>query len=49
MLALASGCSPDDLAADGGGTSGGTNGGAQSAEGFGVSPLDNPDGTKPGL
>ncbi|WP_354597161.1 HNH endonuclease family protein [Streptomyces sp. JL1001] len=49
VLALASGCSPDDLAADGGGTSGGTSGGAQSAESFGVSPLDNPDGTKPGL
>ncbi|RPK82480.1 hypothetical protein EES46_26965 [Streptomyces sp. ADI98-10] len=48
-IALAGGCNPDDLAADGGGTSGGTNGGAQSAEGFGVSPLDNPDGTKPGL
>ncbi|MFF4858021.1 HNH endonuclease family protein [Streptomyces rubiginosohelvolus] len=49
VIALASGCGPDDLAADGGGTSGGTNGGAQSAEGFGASPLDNPDGTKPGL
>lgn len=49
-LAL-TGCGPDGLAADGGGgrTSGGTNGGARSAEGFGASPLDNPDGTKPGL
>ncbi|MFE8915717.1 HNH endonuclease family protein [Streptomyces globisporus] len=48
VLALA-GCDPDDLSADGGSTSGGTNGGAQSAEGFGAGPLDNPDGTKPGL
>jgi len=49
VLALA-GCGPDDLAAENGGSaSGGTNGGAQSAEGFGASPLDNPDGTKPGL
>lgn len=44
-IALASGCSPDDVTAE----SGGTNGGARSADGFGVSPLDNPDGTKPGL
>lgn len=52
LVALAlTGCGPDDLAADGGGdgTSGGTNDGAQSADGFRVSPLDNPDGTKPGL
>ncbi|NEE16631.1 HNH endonuclease, partial [Streptomyces sp. SID7499] len=50
-IALAGGCTPDDLAADGGGdrASGGTNGGGRSAEGFGASPLDNPDGTKPGL
>ncbi|MFE3385575.1 HNH endonuclease family protein [Streptomyces anulatus] len=49
-IALAGGCTPDDLAADGGDSaSGGTNGGARSAEGFGASPLDNPDGTKPGL
>ncbi|MER7697086.1 HNH endonuclease family protein [Streptomyces sp. NPDC096095] len=47
-LALA-GCGPDGLSADGGGTSGGDNGGARSAGGFGASPLDNPDGTKPGL
>ncbi len=48
VLALA-GCDPDDLAAEGGAASGGANGGARSAEGFGASPLDNPDGTKPGL
>ncbi|MGW1205226.1 HNH endonuclease family protein [Streptomyces cyaneofuscatus] len=54
VLALA-GCDPDDLATESGGStsgsasSGANGGGAQSAEGFGVSPLDNPDGTKPGL
>ncbi|MFD6798346.1 HNH endonuclease family protein [Streptomyces cyaneofuscatus] len=54
VLALA-GCDPDDLAAESGGStsgsasSGANGGGAQSTEGFGASPLDNPDGTKPGL
>ncbi|MFD9422167.1 MULTISPECIES: HNH endonuclease family protein [unclassified Streptomyces] len=47
VLALA-GCDPDDLAAEGG-SGGGSGGSGQSAGGFGASPLDNPDGTKPGL
>ncbi|MEI7032431.1 HNH endonuclease family protein [Streptomyces pratensis] len=48
LLALA-GCDVGDLAAEGGGASGGADAGAGAAREFGVSPLDNPDGTKPGL
>ncbi|WEH40152.1 HNH endonuclease family protein [Streptomyces sp. NBC_01218] len=48
VLALA-GCDPDELAVPEGTPGAGANDGAQSAEGFGASPLDNPDGTKPGL
>ncbi|WP_299540325.1 HNH endonuclease family protein [uncultured Streptomyces sp.] len=46
VLALA-GCQPEDLAAEPG-SSGAAPGGGP-VEGFGASPLDNPDGTKPGL
>ncbi|MEU1088264.1 HNH endonuclease family protein [Streptomyces sp. NPDC005576] len=48
VLALA-GCDPDELAAPEGTPGTGANDGAQSTEGFGASPLDNPDGTKRGL
>lgn len=44
VLALA-GCDPNDVAAGGSGSAGG----GQSADGFGAGPLNNPDGTKPGL
>ncbi|THA74569.1 HNH endonuclease [Streptomyces sp. A0642] len=47
VLAL-TGCDPEQVASGDGGPSGSPNGG-QSATGFGASPLDNPDGTKPGL
>jgi hypothetical protein len=48
VLAL-TGCDPDQVASGDGGSSGSSNGGGRSATGFGVGPLDNPDGTKPGL
>ncbi|MFB7220635.1 HNH endonuclease family protein [Streptomyces sp. NPDC056227] len=46
VLALA-GCDPEDVTAEGGSSSGQQGGG--SAGDFGASPLNNPDGTKPGL
>lgn len=50
VLALA-GCDPDDIAAGAGGSGrpSGADGGGQAATGFGISPLANTDGTKPGL
>ncbi|HEY9437704.1 MAG TPA: HNH endonuclease, partial [Streptomyces sp.] len=42
-------CDPAELSGNGNGSSGSIGNSGQSAEGFGVSPLDNPDGTKPGL
>lgn len=48
VLAL-TGCDPDQVTSGEGGASGSSNGGGRSATGFGASPLDNPDGTKPGL
>lgn len=48
VLAL-TGCDPDQLSTGEAGASGRSNGGGQPATGFGASPLDNPDGTKPGL
>lgn len=48
VLAL-TGCDPDQVTSAEGGASGSSNGGGRSATGFGASPLDNPDGTKPGL
>lgn len=47
-LALA-GCDPDELKSGGNPSGAGSHGGAQSATGFGASPLKNGDGTKPGL
>jgi len=51
VLAFATGCQPSDPSAassqSSGGTSGGGGGGA--SDGRDVSPLENPDGTKPGL
>lgn len=47
-LAL-TGCDPDQVSSGGGGASASANGGGRSLTGFGASPLDNPDGTKPGL
>lgn len=47
VLSLA-GCDPDELSG-GDGATGGTGSGGRAAQGFGVSPLDNPDGTGPGL
>ncbi|WP_329025982.1 MULTISPECIES: HNH endonuclease family protein [unclassified Streptomyces] len=49
VLAL-SGCDPDQLPKDiDTTTGGGADGGGQSVTGFGASPLENEDGTKPGL
>ena len=49
VLALA-GCDPEALSSGDGQKSGGADGGGRAAAGeFGVSPLENPDGTKPGL
>lgn len=48
VLAL-TGCDPEQVSSGGGGASSSANGGGRSATGFGASPLDNPDGTKPGL
>lgn len=47
-LSLA-GCDPEKIASDVESPSAGSNGGGQSATGFGASPLDNSEGTKPGL
>ncbi|MDL4821633.1 HNH endonuclease family protein [Actinomadura opuntiae] len=46
---LASGCKTDAGATGSGGSSGGSGSGPAANDGHSVSPLDNPDGTKPGL
>ncbi|MFJ1825441.1 HNH endonuclease, partial [Streptomyces sp. NPDC088178] len=48
VLTLA-GCDPEQSASGTGQEGGGSRGGGQAATGFGASPLDNADGTKPGL
>ncbi|WSY82579.1 HNH endonuclease family protein [Streptomyces sp. NBC_00876] len=48
VLAL-TGCDPEGITSGGQSPSGSSNGGGQSVTGFGASPLDNADGTKPGL
>ncbi|MCM2413653.1 MULTISPECIES: HNH endonuclease family protein [unclassified Streptomyces] len=48
MLSLA-GCDPDKIASGIESPSAGSNGGGESVTGFGALPLDNGDGTKPGL
>lgn len=48
VLAL-TGCDPEKVASGEGGAGGSSNGGGRAATAFGASPLDNPDGTKPGL
>ncbi|MGC5343754.1 HNH endonuclease family protein [Streptomyces sp. DT171] len=50
VLSLTVGCDPDDsLGGASPSAGGGAVSGGRSAQGFGASPLDNPDGTKPGL
>ncbi|MFF2326983.1 MULTISPECIES: HNH endonuclease family protein [unclassified Streptomyces] len=48
VLALA-GCDPEQAASGSGKKGGGAESGGQAVTGFGASPLDNTDGTKPGL
>ncbi|WSV63017.1 HNH endonuclease family protein [Streptomyces sp. NBC_01013] len=48
VLAL-TGCDPDQVASGAGGVNSSSNDGGQPATRYGASPLDNPDGTKPGL